>query len=415
MLLLLACNDIRFDLGLDDTGKPDETPEETAAEDTGDAVDTDLPPVETGPIFGDTVLVSTTGDFVEWISTGDVNGDGLADVVGSAHENWGGGGIGQSEYSLDLIIPDATGAFSRQVIPLAQVANIPLQTVLGDLDGDGLADLVFGHSTGFGVLFSDGTTLGGLVTYPGSRVSPLDLGDLDGDGDLDLVTLTDDGEALAYLNDGAGGFMKFTHIPEASGTTDDQEYNKLILRDVDGDGALDLLVSDWSYPQDVQVNLGLGNGTFGSAIAGPGPSDVFDLDVADIDNDGAAEIVFVGGSNRLNLAEWDDGFGAIGLADADKQGSRFALGDIDGDGDTDAMLWQYWVTEIFLQDDTLAWATAVDIGWWEFGVVAYRVARLADVNGDGCDDIVAFVHESGLEITPARSEGCDGPTPRPGS
>lgn len=415
MLLLLACTDIRFDLGLDDTGKPDTTPEETAGEDTGEPVDTELPPVETGPVFGDTVLVSSSGGFVEWNTTGDVNGDGLADVVGSAHENWGGGAIGESEYSLDLIMPDATGAFSRQVIPLTQVANMPLQTVLGDLDGDGYDDLVFGHSTGFGVLFSDGTTLGGLVTYPGSRVSPLDLGDLDGDGDLDLVTLTNDGEALSYSNDGAGGFTKLAHIPEPSETTDDQEYNKLILRDVDGDGALDLFVTMWGLGPAVQVNLGNGDGTFGAPIAIEGVTEVYDLDVADLDADGLPEVIHIADDTRLQVAEWDAGFGDITKLDSDLTSVHLALGDIDGDGDADAMGWYGFTTEIFRQDTELTWAASVGIGWWDWGVVAQRTARLADVNGDGCADIVAFVHESGLEVTPARSEGCDGPTPRSGS
>lgn len=99
------------------------------------------------------------------------------------------------------------------------------------------------------------------------------------------------------------------------------------------------------------------------------------------------ELAYTWDAARLEVAEWD--------------------------GDADVMTWASSFADIYLQDNELTWTTAVPIDLWETSVVATRKARLADVNGDGCADIVAYAVPAGLEVIPATSEGCDGPPPQP--
>ena len=109
---------------------------------------------------------------------------------------------------------------------------------MGGLNGDGLLDIVLGkgrHWPLFNrVLLKDGK--GGFVAANlGSsldRTYSAALADVDGDGKLDLVVSNDDPDRkLLYRNDGTGHFAEF-------GTFGDPKWSTryVTLADVNGDG-----------------------------------------------------------------------------------------------------------------------------------------------------------------------------------
>ncbi len=109
---------------------------------------------------------------------------------------------------------------------------------LGDVDGDGDADLVVKwdtmESTGWTIATSDG--LGGLVSTPEVRLPTghptIAGGDFDGDGLLDLAF--SDGRTIElWLNRGEDGFETILQLPDS---------HLIGLADGDGDGDVDLLV-----------------------------------------------------------------------------------------------------------------------------------------------------------------------------
>jgi hypothetical protein len=133
---------------------------------------------------------------------------------------------------------------------------------LGDVDNDGDLDAVItnGHfeTTSYPalVLTNDGT---GQFSDRGQRLSAvrnagIGLGDLDGDGDLDLV-LSDYMESnQIWLNDGGGQFadsgFKFGK---------DQFYRHIHLVDLDGDSDLDIFLATFGInqgPNEIWFNLG---------------------------------------------------------------------------------------------------------------------------------------------------------------
>jgi hypothetical protein len=109
----------------------------------------------------------------------------------------------------------------------------------GDVNGDGNADVVSSNSfsNNAAVVLGDGK--GGLmpaVTYPvGSFSLAIDLGDIDGDGDLDLVT-SNYGTAdwSIYENDGTGTYMNRRTLDASSAGS------CATLHDRDNDGDLDI-------------------------------------------------------------------------------------------------------------------------------------------------------------------------------
>jgi hypothetical protein len=120
---------------------------------------------------------------------------------------------------------------------------------VGDLDGDGLVDVYFCRLDGPNVLyknlgnwkFKDITAEAG-VACPDRFSTGATFADIDGDGDLDLLVTATGGPNACFLNDGAG---KFTEATASAGLTAKTGANSMALADIDGDGDLDLYITNY--------------------------------------------------------------------------------------------------------------------------------------------------------------------------
>lgn len=165
------------------------------------------------------------------IEVADMNNDGYLDLI-----------ITKRATDLRMVYRNSgTGAFVK-IFTSVYSGGFTCQynTALGDVDGDGLIDMLVGctsqvyiyKNTGTGGAFST-STLSSTLT-----ASSMALGDLDNDGDLDLigagVTLGGSTTWLRiYTNGGTGTFTL------SSSNTDIQNYTKISIADIDGDGDLD--------------------------------------------------------------------------------------------------------------------------------------------------------------------------------
>ncbi len=121
---------------------------------------------------------------------------------------------------------------------------------IGDVDGDGRPDVYLPRIEGPNALYRN---LGGWRFADVAREAGVALADrastgavfadLDGDGDLDLIVTAMGGRNTLFLNDGRGHFTDATatsgFVPESRGST------TATLADVDGDGDLDLYVTNY--------------------------------------------------------------------------------------------------------------------------------------------------------------------------
>jgi len=199
------------------------------------------------------------------ITTGDVNGDGRPDIVTSS--NAGG--------TVAVLLASATapGTFGSGTIYSSGGAGT-VGVALGDVNRDGQVDIVATNSSSstVSVLLGSATAPGAFaapVTYPSGGGSPnfALLGDVNGDGLLDIVTANSASGTVGVLTGRAAAPGTF-----ATATTYASGGNGPIgiaLGDVNGDGRRDVVTANYN---SATVAVLLNTGTFlaaASAAAAP--------------------------------------------------------------------------------------------------------------------------------------------------
>jgi hypothetical protein len=259
---------------------------------------------------------------------------GLVAVVGALAVLVAGCNLGKApvNYAVSMSGSVATGA-----------------TAGGDLDGDGVLDLVVGTENAYTVLLDDGA--GGLTATETATTVPsvndIHLVDVDGDDDLDMLshdfgnTVPGGGNPAGYLwlGDGLGGFGE----PTSLGTE-----RTIAVGDLDGDGHPDL-VSRQDSPPAALVRPGDGTGGFGAPIASPIANGFGTAEVADFTGDGHEDVMALGveivcsdPSHCTFTPQAEllvgDGTGALSASPSRPAGNRdLAVGDFDEDGTVDAV------------------------------------------------------------------------------
>jgi Flp pilus assembly protein TadD len=244
------------------------------------------------------------------------------------------------------------GAAAKGDDPKRRAARFGSGVAVGDLDGDGLPDLVFANADDRGAArpalyrnrggwrFEDVTARSG-VAFEGIGMAAV-LADYDNDGNLDLY-LTRLGGGALFRNEGGGVFKDVT---AETGAAVAGFALGASWADVDHDGDLDLYVcrrpapgADESASNVLLLNLGNGafrDGTREFGMAGPvaGSLGAVFSDL-DLDRDIDAVVSAFGAQDALldnrREARFADRGRAAGLA-ARGAGRGVSAGDLDGDG-----------------------------------------------------------------------------------
>jgi len=266
---------------------------------------------------------------------GDVDGDGDLDAL-----------IGNSGYPWlsRLYLNDGSGSFSDGSFNLPGDAERTGAVVLADLDGDGDLDAVFGNLHGEqNRLYLNG----GSGNFEPSGFFPADtdctqalaLGDLDGDGDLDIL-LGNQGLNGLYMNDGTGRYSDSSSLLPA-----DSDFTTAVaLGDIDGDGDLDALIGNfWGQANRLYLNDGTGAFSDASFLLPPFADSTAAIALADVDGDGDLDAFIGNGNGQENRLYLNDGggnfVGPLALLPAHSDPTcAVAFGDVDGDGDPDILI-----------------------------------------------------------------------------
>ncbi|MCI0589388.1 MAG: VCBS repeat-containing protein [Planctomycetes bacterium] len=349
----------------------------------------------TGVFTNASTQIPVTPDSTMALALGDVDGDGDLDLLAGKQS-------GPPGAQNRLFLNGGSGVFADAT---SQVPAIPTQTwaiSLGDVDADGDPDAFFGNAGQSRLYLNDasGVFVDATAQLPSivSLTVALALGDADGDGDVDAFLGNGGAQpSRLYLNDGTGSFAQSANPLTGSATC-------LALGDVDGDGDLDAFLG-----AAVDLLLNDGSGVFTDASwqvpAGP-PGGTEDVALADVEEDGDLDILRVGYGNYLGYALFlNDGSSLF--SDASSQlpaawGVAYSLGvgDLDGDGDVDALIGEsasansYEPARLYLNDGSGVFIDAR--GPYLRGPDGTPDAALGDVDGDGDLDAVLSDRLGGL-------------------
>jgi|GEM_PF-842518 len=297
---------------------------------------------------------------------------------------------------------------------------------MADVNGDGRSDLVAcGLNTVLVALGQADGTLGAAIAassdisytagWTSNNTFPRTADDVNGDGRADLVGFASDGVyvSLGQPNGTFGTKFKAIASFDTGSGWSSQDLVPRFLGDVNGDGRADIIGVGTA---EIRVALGQANGTFGAAftattqfaLGGAWSSQNRDPRMAgDVNGDGRDDLVGFGEDGVWVALGQGNGTFATAYKASDNFGYTFAAGnwtsfnsyprllaDVNGDGRADILAYGDGAVYASLaqQDGTFTgyqgWLTpfVVGQGW---GAQATQPRMVGDVNGDGVIDLIA--------------------------
>lgn len=356
----------------------------------------------------------------------DINGDGIPDLA--AHPRLGNG--------PHIWYGDGNGRWTEAFAGWEQRENsCGGGLVFKDVNGDDRLDLcIADHCRGIFVYLGDGEggwTVATKNLFPADLVTTdlenqtflgsedLDVGDVNGDGFPDIIASASDESGISmYLGDGTG--TNWTRRP--GGLPDSAWANRVMLRDMNKDGVLDLVATHADGPR-VWHNDGKGNWTAASTgLPEPVIRGLYTgIAVADMNGDGRLDIAtanWVDGP-EVYLQQSDNTWKKLPDVFPEMLGGAIGLevADLDQDGNVDIVVSGQianepgYVRGVFaLRGDGKGHFTYMEHnGLPKTGLMTTMGIALGDVNGDGLPDIAAG---SGMTVERVPS-GPKGPVVEP--
>jgi len=301
----------------------------------------------------------------------------------------------------DLVVPtrthDLTGGVARILVLMNQgdgtfgagvAYDLPHDPTVGvgDLDGDGKPEIVVSDSASSTVTVLQNRGAGRFTARPAipvaSAPSPVSVGDVNGDGEADIYWFGG-GRLSALLNQGAGAFTGavLTSAPFIG--------DIMSAADLNGDGVIDVVSAG---DADVRVYLNQGDGTFLPPVDHHPIAPVTGMSLAHWRSAGAIDILVDGTTDTVLLNSGTGTFRTqIGIASPPP---FVTVGDMNGDGQADLV----GLTEGAVRDTVDVWlnsgantfTTVVRAPVARYGITV----QVSDLDGDGLLDIVALSQPS---------------------
>lgn len=336
--------------------------------------------------FGRVLLLEPDSATSAGVSLGDIDRDGDLDLILAKGRHWP---------LQDMVLRnDGRGHFTTA--PLREEADRTYSAALADLDGDGDLDIVSSNDRPDLklVYLNDGTghyRVAGTFGAPEWSTRYVTVADLNGDARPDLIVANRGGTgpgrpSYVCMNDGKGAFPACAPLATQSATI-------IVAADLDGDGAVDLLVPHRDGGRNL-VFWNEGKGTFSAPPVGIGPehSTIRAAAAADIDGDGITDL-FVGDVNAglfVYLGTGGRAFaGPVALSAGKVTPGAVAIADLNRDGLPDLVVGNDQLPGVILFNQGKGKQLRFSTAAWNDGLGSVYAVAIGDLDGDGWPDIAA--------------------------
>jgi hypothetical protein len=271
---------------------------------------------------------------------GDVNGDGLGDVLVGAPA------VGSNDHGAAFVY---LGADNNQLgFGSAMNAGTSGKTLdfvaSADVDGDGLSDAISVSTSAdkIGVHRSNNDGSPGAATFlaAGNAPSSVAAGDFDDDGDLDLAVASASTKNIIFFRNGGGDFVNVGTIKMGAKSA------SIISADFNHDGHMDLAMTHQTTDKvSILINLGVGtsgiHNRFKPAVSYKVKDKPGHLAAGDLNGDQYPDLVVADrGSNQVSvlLSQFNGTFASQQVLAANASPISVVLADFDADG-IDDLAW----------------------------------------------------------------------------